>query len=81
MTAKPTWDIRNEGRAWRATRPGAATGIRRRSSSDRGKLLWSDQDREALLGLLLENVGADCAVQLGDPEVLRAAVAKLPRPS
>jgi hypothetical protein len=28
--------------------------------------------------LLLENVGADRAVQLGDPEVWRAAVAKLP---
>ena len=42
-----------------------------------GKLLWSDEDREMLLGLLLENVGADCAVRLGDPEVWRAAVAKL----
>jgi len=44
-----------------------------------GKLLWSDEDRETLLGLLLENVGADRAVQLGDPEVWRAAVAKLSR--
>jgi hypothetical protein len=42
-----------------------------------GKLLGSDQDRETLLGLLLENVGADRAVRLGDPEVWRAAVAKL----
>jgi len=42
-----------------------------------GKLLWSDEDREMLLGLLLENVGADRAVRLGDPEVWRAAVAKL----
>ena len=44
-----------------------------------GKILWSDEDRENLLGLLLENVGADRAVQLGDPEVWRAAVAKLPQ--
>jgi hypothetical protein len=44
-----------------------------------GKLFWSDEDRENLLGLLLENIGADRAVQLGDPEVWRAAVAKLPR--
>jgi hypothetical protein len=44
-----------------------------------GKLLWSRKDREALLGLLLENVGADRTVQLGDPDVWRAAVAKLPR--
>jgi hypothetical protein len=42
-----------------------------------GKLLWSDEDRETLLCLLLENVGADRAVQFGDPNVWRAAVAKL----
>jgi hypothetical protein len=30
-----------------------------------------------MLGLLLEGVGADRAVQLGDPEVWRRAVAKL----
>jgi hypothetical protein len=44
-----------------------------------GKLLNSDDERLLLLGLLLENVGADRAVQLGDPEVWRTAVAKLPR--
>ena len=42
-----------------------------------GKILWSDEDRERLLGLLLEDLGADCAVRLGDPDVWRAAVAKL----
>jgi hypothetical protein len=42
-----------------------------------GKLLNSDEDREVLLGLLLENVGADRAVRIGVPEVWRAAVAKL----
>jgi hypothetical protein len=45
----------------------------------KGKLLSFSDDRETLLALLLENVGADRAVQLGDPEVWRAAVAKLPR--
>jgi hypothetical protein len=30
-----------------------------------------------LLGLLLENVGVDRAVRLGDPKVWRAAVADL----
>ncbi len=44
-----------------------------------GKLLISKKDRETLLALLLENAGADRAVQLGDPEVWRVAVAKLPR--
>jgi hypothetical protein len=45
----------------------------------KGKLLFSGKDRETLLALLLENVGADRAVQLGDPDVWRAAVAKLGR--
>jgi hypothetical protein len=45
----------------------------------KGKILHSDEERETLLGLLLENVGADRAVQFGNPDVWRAAVAKLPR--
>ena len=44
----------------------------------RGKLLWDEDQRLALLGLLLENVGADAAVRLGDPAVWRAAVQDLP---
>jgi hypothetical protein len=43
----------------------------------RGKLLWSQKDRVKLLGLLLENVGADRAVRLGDAQVWRDAVAGL----
>jgi hypothetical protein len=42
-----------------------------------GKLFWSEKDRLNMLGLLLEQVGADRAVQLGDPEVWQRAVAKL----
>jgi hypothetical protein len=42
-----------------------------------GKLFWSEEDRVNLLGLLLENVGVDQAVRLGDPEVWKAAVAEL----
>jgi hypothetical protein len=72
------WDIRNAGRSWRkgeATdrfflQPGKIEMVD-------GKLLLSDEDRETLLGLLLENVGADRTVRLGDPDVWRAAVAKL----
>ena len=73
-----SWNIRNEGRAW--------SGDEARQRYDlspekiemiRGKLFWTDEDRIAMLALLLENVGADRAVQLGDPEVWRTAVAKL----
>ena len=42
-----------------------------------GKLFWSDEERLLLLGLLLENLGADAAVRLGDPQVWRTAVASL----
>jgi hypothetical protein len=38
-----------------------------------GKLFFSDAERVTLLGLLLENVWADRAVRLGDPEVWREA--------
>jgi hypothetical protein len=80
MTAKPKWDIRNEGRSWR----GDEAWDRYQLTPEKfemidGKLLWSDEDRETLLALLLENVGAGRAVQLGKPEVWRTAVAKLPQ--
>jgi hypothetical protein len=43
----------------------------------RGKLYWRDEDRLTMLALLLENLGADQAVRLGDPRVWREAVAAL----
>ena len=42
-----------------------------------GRLLLDDEERLALLGLLLENVGADAAVRLGNPSVWRRAVKEL----
>ena len=43
----------------------------------RGKLFWDDEQRLALLGCLLENLGAAATVRLGDPSVWREAVASL----
>ena len=43
----------------------------------RGKLLWSEEERVTLLAALLENVGALKAVQLGNRQVWRDAVAQL----
>ncbi len=71
------WDIRNEGRSWRDEAMERYALTPEKLEMVDGKLLWSDEDRELLLGLLLENVGADRAVQFGDPKVWRAAVAKL----
>jgi hypothetical protein len=77
---KPKWDIRIEGRAWGKDEAWARFVLRpEKIEMVKGKLLSTEEDRETLLALLLENVGADRAVQLGDPEVWRAAVAKLPR--
>lgn len=70
------WDIRRSGRAW----SGGEAHRRYRLTPEKlemveGKLLWSRRERVKLLGLLLENVGADRAVRLGSAEVWREALA------
>ncbi len=72
------WDIRNEGRKWshdEALDRYALTP--EKLEMIYGKLLTSDEERLALLGLLLENVGANAAVRLGDPAVWQEAIAEL----
>ena len=77
---KPKWDIRNEGRAWGKDEAWARFVLRpEKIEMVEGKLLSTEEDRATLLALLLENAGADRAVRLGDPDVWRAAVAKLGR--
>jgi urease accessory protein UreH len=39
-----------------------------------GKLFASEEQRMAMLGLLLENVGIDAAIELGPPELWRKAI-------
>jgi hypothetical protein len=78
MMMKPQWDIRHDGRAWRGDEAWERFELApEKFEMVDGKLFWSDEDRENLLGLLLEQVGADKVVQFGNPEVWRAAVAKL----
>jgi hypothetical protein len=62
------WDIGRAGRAW----TGAEVEERLHHCPEKlevvqGKLLGSDEARIKLLGLLLENVGTDQAVKLGNP--------------
>ena len=74
------WNIHNEGRAWEAGEALPRYFMKpHKIELVGGKLLDYAEDRETLLCLLLENVGADRAVQFGDPDVWRAAVAKLRR--
>jgi hypothetical protein len=72
------WNIHRQGRAW--TRE--EWEVRRELTPDkneliRGKLYWRDEDRLNMLALLLENIGADQAVRLGDPRIWREAIAAL----
>jgi hypothetical protein len=70
--------IRREGRAWQGDEflerldltPAKIEAID-------GKLFWSDEQRLTMLGMMLEQVGADRAVRLGDPQVWQGAVAGL----
>lgn len=69
------WDIRREGRAWRDSEAHQRFDLTpEKLEMTEGKLLWDDEERVKLLGLLLENVGADRAVRLGNPQVWRDAV-------
>ncbi len=72
------WDIRREGRAW----SGKEARQRYELTPEKiemieGKLFWTEEDRLRMLGLLLENVGIDKAIRLGNPEIWKAAVAEL----
>ena len=72
------WDIRREGRAWEGDEAMQRYELTpEKIEMVKGKLLWDDEDRVKMLGLLLENVGADRAVRLGNPDVWRAAVHNL----
>jgi hypothetical protein len=72
------WDIRRSGRTWEDGEAMARYELTpEKFEMWGGRLFWSDRDRLMLLGLLLENVGADAAVRLGDPAVWRAAVSDL----
>ena len=71
------WDIRREPRAWKSEAMQRYALAPEKIEMFAGKLLWSDEEGMTLLALLLENVGVDAAIRLGDPTVWRAAVAQL----
>ena len=72
----PPWDIRRDGRAWTHEAIDRAMLAPQVELID-GKLVWDDQEGVTLLGLLLENLGIDAAVRLGDPAVWREALDEL----
>ena len=78
---KIQWDVRAEGRTWQGPEAMARYQLTpEKMEMTGGKLFWSEEERLNMLALLLENVGADQAVRIGDPSVWRAAIAKLSAP-
>ena len=74
------WDIRREGRAWDPEEvPARYRVIPEKIELILGRLYWSETDRLNMLALLLENVGVDKAVRLGNPDVWREAISRLDR--
>jgi hypothetical protein len=67
----PPWDIRREGRRWAEDEvwPRYDELKPRKIELIDAKLLWEDKERLTLLALLIENVGVDAVVRIGDPEV------------
>ncbi|HXG10964.1 MAG TPA: hypothetical protein VNK04_14485 [Gemmataceae bacterium] len=72
------WDIRRQGRAWWGEEARARHALApEKIEMIEGKLFWSERDRLVMLALLLENVGVDQAVRLGNPAVWREAIEQL----
>jgi hypothetical protein len=75
------WDIRREGRSW----SGEEWDARRELTPEkielrRGRLFWREEDRLAMVALLIENLGVVQVVRLGDPQVWREVIAALDEP-
>ena len=72
------WRIERQGRSWSAEEFRQRMDLTpEKLEAWDGKLLWDDDERVLLLGLLLENVGIDRAIRLGDPARWREAIAQL----
>jgi hypothetical protein len=70
----PPWDIRREGRAWGEEAHSPMRLTPEKFEMIDGRLFWSERDRLSLLALLLEQVGIDAAVRIGDARLWRAAI-------
>ncbi|NOT61068.1 MAG: hypothetical protein HOP19_12690 [Acidobacteria bacterium] len=74
---KSEWDIRREGRQWTREEFDRRIYQAPEKIEFAGGIFDSDDARMAVLAMLLENLGIDRAVQLGNPADWKAAVAEL----
>jgi hypothetical protein len=76
------WNIQRLGRRWTRDEWEARRDLGpEKIELIEGKLFWCEEHRLEMLALLLENVGVDAAVRLGDPKVWREAIAGLDQPA
>ncbi len=75
----PVFEIRRESRVWSDTecRERMLALCDMRFELIDGKLFWSDYERQLVLGMLLESLGMDAAIRLGDAQRWREAVLSL----
>lgn len=73
------WKFRRRGRAWRKDALRRWELTPEKIEMAEGKLFYTDEQRLLMLGMLIENVGVDAVVRMGDAQVWRDAVAALPR--
>jgi hypothetical protein len=72
-----TWDIRRAGHTWGGEAMSRYEMTPEKTEMIAGKLYGTEEERLTMLALLLENVGADKAVRIGNPDIWRAAVDEL----
>lgn len=74
---KDEWDIRREGHTW--TREESDRRIYQAPEKIEfvGGIFSSEEERMTVMAMLLENLGIDKAIRLGDPADWKVAVAEL----
>jgi hypothetical protein len=70
------FNIQRQGRKWNRTEIDQKYRNLCREKIDliEGRMFWTDEERLNMLALLLENVGMDTAVRLGDPALWKQAI-------
>ena len=72
------WHIRREGQPWVGEKfSGRIYQAPEQIEFDGGRIFTDDDERLTVLAMLLENLGIDRAVRLGNPADWKAAVAEL----
>ena len=71
------WNIKRKGRHWRREAMRRWELTPEKIEMVDGQLFDRKEQRLLMIGMLLENVGLDAPVKLGDPKVWREAIAGL----